>query len=164
MIFEGKSILVTGGTGSMGKVLVRRILSGKMGTPRKVIVLSRDEAKQHAMRLEFLHKRVTTDEVIYQNFKSTLEFRIGDVRTDDLAEVFEQSELARMMRRPQDYGICDDCGNVETCGAGCRAAAYAFGGRPDALDPSCPVRRAREPEPLYDNRRAAQTAASCETA
>jgi FlaA1/EpsC-like NDP-sugar epimerase len=81
VIFEGKSILVTGGTGSMGKVLVRRILSGKMGTPRKVIVLSRDEAKQHAMRLEFLHKRVTTDEVIYKNFKSVLEFRIGNVRS-----------------------------------------------------------------------------------
>ena len=80
MIFEGKSILVTGGTGSMGKVFVRRILSGDMGTPSKVIVMSRDEAKQHAMRLEFLHKRVTTDEVIYKNFKSTLEFRIGNVR------------------------------------------------------------------------------------
>jgi FlaA1/EpsC-like NDP-sugar epimerase len=81
VIFEGKSILVTGGTGSMGRALVRRILSGDMGTPGKVIVLSRDEAKQHAMRLEFLHKRVTTDEVIYKNFKSTLEFRIGDVRS-----------------------------------------------------------------------------------
>jgi UDP-glucose 4-epimerase len=81
VIFEGKSILVTGGTGSMGKVLVRRLLSGNMGTPSKVIVLSRDEAKQHAMRLEFLHKRVTTDEVIYRNFKSTLEFRIGNVRS-----------------------------------------------------------------------------------
>ncbi|MDP7289152.1 MAG: polysaccharide biosynthesis protein [Phycisphaerae bacterium] len=81
MIFEGKRILVTGGTGSMGRALVRRLLGGQMGTPSKVIVLSRDEAKQHAMRLEFLHKRVTTDEVIYRNFKQTLEFRIGNVRS-----------------------------------------------------------------------------------
>ena len=65
----------------MGKVLIHRILSGSMGTPSKVIVLSRDEAKQHAMRLEFMHRRVTTDEVIYRNFKSTLEFRIGNVRS-----------------------------------------------------------------------------------
>jgi len=81
VIFEGKRILVTGGTGSMGRALVRRLLGGEQGTPSKVIVLSRDEAKQHAMRLEFLHKRVTTDEVIYRNFKQTLEFRIGNVRS-----------------------------------------------------------------------------------
>jgi UDP-glucose 4-epimerase len=80
MVLEGKSVLVTGGTGSLGKVLVRRILSGELGTPRKIIVLSRDEAKQHEMRLAYLHKRVTTEEVIYRNFQQVLEFRIGDVR------------------------------------------------------------------------------------
>jgi len=75
-----KTVLVTGGTGSLGKVLVRRLLSGELGTPKKVIVLSRDEAKQHDMRMSYLHKQVTTDEVIYRNFMSVLEFRIGDVR------------------------------------------------------------------------------------
>lgn len=80
MIFEGKTILVTGGTGSMGKTFVHRVLTGEHGTPRKVIVLSRDEAKQHEMRMSYLHKLVATDEVIYRNFMSVLEFRIGDVR------------------------------------------------------------------------------------
>ena len=80
MQLQDKRILVTGGTGSLGKTLVRRLLVGNMGTPKKVIVLSRDEAKQHNMRLEYLHKTVTTDEVIYNNFKQILEFRIGDVR------------------------------------------------------------------------------------
>jgi len=80
MIFEGKTILVTGGTGSMGKTFVRRVLSGELGTPKKVIVFSRDEAKQHDMRMSYLNKRVATDEVIYRNFMSVLEFRIGDVR------------------------------------------------------------------------------------
>jgi len=80
MMFEAKRILVTGGTGSMGQVLVRRILTGELGTPEKVIVLSRDEAKQHAMRVGYLNRRVTTDETIYNNFKNVLEFRIGDVR------------------------------------------------------------------------------------
>jgi UDP-glucose 4-epimerase len=80
MLFDDKTVLVTGGTGSLGKVLVRRILSGEQGTPRKVIVFSRDEAKQHSMRLSYLHKSVTTDEVVYRNFMQVLEFRIGDVR------------------------------------------------------------------------------------
>lgn len=79
-MLNGKTVLVTGGTGSFGKVFVRRLLSGEQGTPRKVIVLSRDEAKQHDMRLEYMHRRVTTDEVIFRNFMHTLEFRIGDVR------------------------------------------------------------------------------------
>ena len=80
MLFDRKTILITGGTGSLGKVLVRRILGGEMGTPKKVIVFSRDEAKQHAMRLTYLHKKVSTDEAIYRNFSKVLEFRIGDVR------------------------------------------------------------------------------------
>ncbi len=80
-MFKNKVIVITGGTGSLGKVLTRRILSGEMGTPKKVIILSRDEAKQHAMRLEYLHQKVTTDEVIYDNFQRILEFRIGDVRS-----------------------------------------------------------------------------------
>ncbi|MFA4910255.1 MAG: polysaccharide biosynthesis protein [Desulfobacteria bacterium] len=80
MIFEGKTILVAGGTGSLGKTLVRRVLTGELGTPKKVIVLSRDEAKQHDMRMSYLHKLVATDEVIYRNFMNVLEFRIGDVR------------------------------------------------------------------------------------
>jgi UDP-glucose 4-epimerase len=80
MIIEEKTILVTGGTGSMGKTLVRRMLTGVLGTPKKIIVLSRDEAKQHDMRMAYLHKLVATDEVIYRNFMNVLEFRIGDVR------------------------------------------------------------------------------------
>jgi FlaA1/EpsC-like NDP-sugar epimerase len=45
-----KTILVTGGTGSMGQVFVRRALAGEHGRPRQVIVFSRDEAKQYEMR------------------------------------------------------------------------------------------------------------------
>lgn len=80
MILHGKRILITGGTGSLGKVLTRRVLSGEFGTPKKVIIFSRDEAKQHAMRMAYLHRRVATDEVIYHNFEQLLEFWIGDVR------------------------------------------------------------------------------------
>jgi UDP-glucose 4-epimerase len=49
--------------------------------PAKVIILSRDEAKQHEMRMTYLQKRVATDEIIYRNFLNVLEFRLGDVRS-----------------------------------------------------------------------------------
>src|SRR5580658_990566 len=78
--FEGKRVLITGGTGSLGKTLVRRFLEGKDGNPAKIIVLSRDEAKQHLMRMEYQHRFAATDEIIYRNFQEKLEFRIGDVR------------------------------------------------------------------------------------
>jgi len=80
MIIKDRRILITGGTGSLGKVLVRRLLSGELGMPQKVIVFSRDEAKQHFMRMEYLQKKAATDEVIYKNLERILEFRIGDVR------------------------------------------------------------------------------------
>lgn len=79
-MLDNKRVLVTGGTGSLGKVLVQRLLSGELGMPKKLIVFSRDEAKQHAMRVEHMKMRAVTDEVIYRKWDEILEFRIGDVR------------------------------------------------------------------------------------
>lgn len=59
-----RSILITGGTGSFGKVCIRTIL--QRYKPKKVIVYSRDELKQFEMQQEF------TDPV--------MRFFIGDVR------------------------------------------------------------------------------------
>ena len=78
-VLDGKRILITGGTGSLGKALLRRLLAGTNGSPSKVTVLSRDEAKQHEIS-SYLHRRRPTDEVIYRNCADLLEFRIGDVR------------------------------------------------------------------------------------
>jgi FlaA1/EpsC-like NDP-sugar epimerase len=77
---ENKRVLITGGTGSLGKVLTRRLLSAELGRPKQIIIFSRDEAKQHYMRLEYLQRTIATDEVIFNNFKELLSFRIGDVR------------------------------------------------------------------------------------
>src|SRR5215210_7407826 len=82
-MLTGKRVVVTGGTGSLGLVLVRRLLSGKAGMPAHVTVFSRDEAKQHAMRLSYQHRATATDEVIYHNFEDVLRFQIGDVRDYD---------------------------------------------------------------------------------
>lgn len=79
-MISNKRILIAGGTGSLGKVLVERILSRSQGKPAKVIVLSRDEAKQHNMRVEYQQKNTVTDEIIYKDYEQILEFRIGDVR------------------------------------------------------------------------------------
>jgi radical SAM protein with 4Fe4S-binding SPASM domain len=68
---------------------------------------------------------------------------MGNVRQDDLASVFRESPIAKLMREPWEYGICADCENVRTCGGGCRAGAASRGERVDALDTGCPVRRAR---------------------
>jgi FlaA1/EpsC-like NDP-sugar epimerase len=79
-VLAGKRILVTGGTGSLGKTLVKRLLSGEQGEVESITVFSRDEAKQHFMRLEYLQRETATDDVIYQNSREKLNFRIGDVR------------------------------------------------------------------------------------
>ncbi|CAG0988038.1 partial UDP-N-acetylglucosamine 4,6-dehydratase (inverting), partial [Anaerolineae bacterium] len=63
-MLNGKTILITGGTGSLGKKLTRKVLSRY--TPKKIIILSRDELKQSEMKQSF------TD--------SCLRFFIGDVR------------------------------------------------------------------------------------
>ena len=78
--FDGKRVLITGGTGSLGKTLVRRLLTGQMGDPDKVIVFSRDEAKQFAMRADYEQNYAATDEIAYRNFQKKLVFWIGDVR------------------------------------------------------------------------------------
>ena len=94
MTIDGKRILVTGGTGSLGQRIVRRLLEGGLGRPSKVTVLSRDEAKQHDMRLRFLHRQVATDDVIYQHARDLLAFRIGDVRDyETLVEAVRDTDI-----------------------------------------------------------------------
>lgn len=73
MFFEGKTILITGGTGSFGKKLVQRVLKTNM---KKIIIFSRDELKQYEMKQEFRDGR--------------LRFFIGDVRDKErLYRAFE---------------------------------------------------------------------------
>jgi UDP-N-acetylglucosamine 4,6-dehydratase/5-epimerase len=63
-MFNGKSILITGGTGSFGKKYVETILSRY--APARVIIFSRDELKQYEMAQHFN--------------ASVMRYFIGDVR------------------------------------------------------------------------------------
>jgi UDP-N-acetylglucosamine 4,6-dehydratase/5-epimerase len=65
-MFNDKSILITGGTGSFGKQYSRTILENY--NPKKIIIFSRDELKQYEMAKEF-----TSDK---------MRFFIGDVRDE----------------------------------------------------------------------------------
>jgi UDP-glucose 4-epimerase len=80
-LLDGKRVIVTGGTGSLGQVLARRLLEGELGVPEEVVVFSRSEALQHSMRLAFQHRRVATDDIVYDEERhQRLHFRIGDIR------------------------------------------------------------------------------------
>ena len=92
-VFENKRVLITGGTGSLGRSLVKRIMRGGLGKPRALIVFSRDEDKQYAMELEWRHLKVATDAVFYDPAE-TLEFRIGDVRDyESVVRAVKESEI-----------------------------------------------------------------------
>ncbi len=65
-MLKGKTILITGGTGSFGKKFTERVF-GKYN-PAKIIIYSRDEYQQYIMRKEF------------RKWDEKLRFFIGDVR------------------------------------------------------------------------------------
>jgi UDP-N-acetylglucosamine 4,6-dehydratase len=68
---DGKVILVTGGTGSFGRRFVETVLM--RSKPRKLIVYSRDELKQHEMQMD-LAERFGADQL------KAMRFFLGDVR------------------------------------------------------------------------------------
>lgn len=69
-MFSGKSILITGGTGSFGKKYVQTILARYQ--PKRLIIYSRDELKQYEMAQQFNH--------------SCMRYFIGDVRDRERME------------------------------------------------------------------------------
>lgn len=104
---ENKRLLITGGTGSLGRRLLERILTGEMGNPQSILIFSRDEAKQHDMRLRFKQTLSATDEIIYQNFNDLVQFFIGDVRNEHA--------LAQALRRADTVFCAAALKQVPTC-------------------------------------------------
>ncbi len=64
-LFKGKKVMVTGGTGSFGHVVMKRLLEQE---PQELRVFSRDEDKQDRMKYEF------------KEYEKSLRFVLGDVR------------------------------------------------------------------------------------
>src|SRR5688572_23058451 len=71
MNLNNKSILITGGTGSLGKALTKRILT-QWPSVKRLVIFSRDEQKQFQMAQEY-------PESIYPQIR----FFVGDVRDQD---------------------------------------------------------------------------------
>ena len=68
-IFEGKTLMITGGTGSFGNTVLKHFLTSDIGEIR---IFSRDEKKQDDMRHELQAK--------YPEYSNKVTFYIGDVR------------------------------------------------------------------------------------
>ena len=93
-ILDGADVLIIGGTGSLGQRLFARLLSGESGKPATITVFSRDEAKQHYMRLAHLQKASATDDVIYRESAQRVRFAIGDVRNpDDVRRAVDNADV-----------------------------------------------------------------------
>lgn len=69
-VFNGKTLLITGGTGSFGNAVLRRFLTSDI---KEIRIFSRDEKKQDDMRHEY---QVRCPEVAHK-----IKFYIGDVRS-----------------------------------------------------------------------------------
>ena len=83
MSLRDKHVLVTGGTGSLGHTIVKRMLALGSEAPRKITIFSRDEAKQHQMKVDYRQKAYATDDVMYRNAQEILAFQIGNIRDFD---------------------------------------------------------------------------------
>ena len=68
-VFENKTLLITGGTGSFGNAVLRRFLTSDI---KEIRIFSRDEKKQDDMRHEYQAK--------YPDVANKIKFFIGDVR------------------------------------------------------------------------------------
>ena len=108
MLLDNKRVLITGGTGSLGQSLVRRLLTGELGQAASITVFSRDEAKQHYMRLKYMHRTAATDEIIYENSQQLLKFRIGDIRDyPSVVQAVKQADVVFHTAALKQVPICE---------------------------------------------------------
>lgn len=79
---NNKTVLITGGTGSLGKALTSHILKNHIGI-KKLVILSRDEQKQFQMAQEFSEKKYPQ-----------IRYFLGDVRDQDrLVRAFQGVDI-----------------------------------------------------------------------
>jgi len=87
---KDKKVLITGGTGSLGQHLIKRLLD--IGTCKDVVVFSRDEAKQHDMR---------------QVFRG-IKYIIGDVRNAEaITNAVHKADIVFHTAALKQVGACE---------------------------------------------------------
>jgi len=93
-LLHGKRLLITGGTGSLGKTLLALALSGRYGAPERITVFSRDEAKQHHLRVALQQRAYATHDIAYADDAGIVDFRVGDVRSlDSLLPALRKADI-----------------------------------------------------------------------
>lgn len=90
-MLNGKTVLVTGGTGSFGNAFTQYVLENH--DPKKIIIYSRDEYKQFVMRNKFTE----LGKLAGKDYDSKLRFFIGDVR--------DEARMRRALAGGVDYII-----------------------------------------------------------
>jgi len=92
-LLDGKIVVITGGTGSLGQTLVKTLLSPseRLGSPTQVVVFSRDEEKQDRMRKD-VATRAGTD--LVDSAGARLLFRLGDIRDySSVSGVLQEADI-----------------------------------------------------------------------
>jgi UDP-N-acetylglucosamine 4,6-dehydratase len=128
-------LLVTGGTGSFGQALIRRLLEHPLAHPQQLVVFSRDELKQHEMRAAGL----VDDE---------LRYFIGDVRDlERLRRAFRGVDVVVHAAALKQVDSCefnpleakktniDGTANVIDAALDCRVGRVLMIGTDKAVDP-----------------------------
>ena len=69
-VLNNRNIMITGGTGSFGHQMIKELMRYK---PKTIRIFSRDEDKQHSMKVELANEPIF----------NKMEFMIGDVRDYD---------------------------------------------------------------------------------
>lgn len=91
---NNKTILLTGGTGTIGNYIIEELF--KNYNPKKVIIFSRDEMKQHTMKIQ-------------NKDNKRLEFVIGDVRNfEALNRAFRNVNVVIHAAAMKHVPICEE--------------------------------------------------------
>ena len=114
-MYENKTVLITGGTGSWGHELVRQMLKMQVG---KIVIFSRGETAQVKMKRHFNDDR--------------LHFHIGDVRDNSaLMDVMKGVDFVFHLAALKHVPVCEEhpyeavLTNIEGTKNVCRVAALA---------------------------------------
>ena len=99
MLFKNKRFLITGGTGSFGSATIKKLINQKV---KEIVIFSRDEKKQHDLRLQYKGNQkinfVVGDIRDYQSIKNALSnidyvFHAAALKQVPTAEIFPLESL-----------------------------------------------------------------------